>query len=526
MEAYRHWCRKQSFGGALHKDWRERRLEVQRAERIRQDSIVDSIQAKHFCKLGMQTLAEYDSWCESHDFGTARGKTQQQREREIAVLQRERAQAALETTRQRVRKPAEMIDAIAGREIEAETLTTTYLLKIHQLFMALPLDLGVRDAMRRLLLITHKYADLHGAEPAFAQYGYAAGNTYLDALCALAHRYGSWLRPLEAWKPDSHNARRRFGSLARHLLAEYPVPTFMDAAFFRGRTEFADRQQEWFVHIGIGKNIRTAQLPVRLTEKAAHHFLLAPRDFTIEGALRWGQMCALGANELLIRAVADTRLGETFEDDTFWMSVFHFFVNNPMLDNAHIGPIVDYLHQRRFVRRNILLPNNRRVPGQPVEPDFTMKGRTPAVLLRRVEEWHHQLAKEVRKQPKSWEPSGIGALHVLDQDGAVWTMQEICSSGELTAEGKAMSHCVGSYSQSCMRGQISVWSLRVQEHADSPSRRVMTIAVNNQRRVITEARGKCNKLPGARQASPRLEVAPRILRHWASQERITMPGYL
>ncbi len=526
VEAYRRWCRENGFGRAIHKDWRERRQEVQTAIKLRQEAEADAIRKTHFLKLGMRTLAEYDDWCQAHGIGMARGKTSAQREQELIVAQREKAQVALQATRRRVRKPAEMIDVIAAGQIELATLTTPYLHKIHQMFAELPGDSSGREALRSLLLATHKYSDLQGTECAIAHFGYAQGNTYLDALCALAHRSHNWLRPLDDWKPDSHSARRRFGSLARYLLAKYPVPAFMDAAFFRGQTELAHSQQDWFVHIGSGKNIRTAELPIRLTEKAAHHFLLAPRDFTVEAALRWGQLRALGASESLIRAVAATRIGDHFENDEFWLSVLHFFANNPMLDNSHIGPIVDYIHQRKFVRRDIVLPDNTLVPVEPVEPELTMKGRTPTALLRRVEEWHHQLAKEVRKQPRSWEPSGIAPFHFIDDTGGIWTIEEICSSSELTAEGKAMSHCVGSYAASCMRGQVSVWSLRVQERIDSLSRRVMTVAVNNNRRLITEARGKCNKLPGARQASPRLESAPDILRKWAAQERITMPGYL
>jgi hypothetical protein len=49
---------------------------------------------------------------------------------------------------------------------------------------------------------------------------------------------------------------RQFASLVRHLLAEYPVPAFMDSVWFK-RT----RTQNWFIHVGRGHSIRDAERP-------------------------------------------------------------------------------------------------------------------------------------------------------------------------------------------------------------------------------------------------------------------------
>ena len=74
------------------------------------------------------------------------------------------------------------------------------------------------------------------------------------------------------WRPDSHNGRKQFGSLARHLLANYDVPAFMDIAWFFGEEDEARQQQGWFVHVGTGGNIRKADVPLTLTKKMAHLF--------------------------------------------------------------------------------------------------------------------------------------------------------------------------------------------------------------------------------------------------------------
>ena len=145
-----------------------------------------------------------------------------------------------------------------------------------------------------------------------------------------------WIRPMNRWRPKSHNPDRQFSSLARHLWAIYDVPLFMDQAWLQGGAV----QQQWFKHIGAGKNIQTAEgLPLPLTKKMAHHFLEAPAQYSIEAAFRWGQVFVLGGERHLADALRDTRLVRTFSDEDFWLSVIRFFVGNPMLDLIHVNPV-------------------------------------------------------------------------------------------------------------------------------------------------------------------------------------------
>jgi len=68
----------------------------------------------------------------------------------------------------------------------------------------------------------------------------------------------------------------------------------------------------------------------------------------MEMALRWAQVVGMGGDDQLAEAVCETMLGSQFDHGTFWESVLHFFVNNPLLDVAHVGPIVDYVQRQRF----------------------------------------------------------------------------------------------------------------------------------------------------------------------------------
>jgi hypothetical protein len=529
-DAYRAWCRRHGFGDSLRKSWQEQRQERLAAQKAAAAETVGAEARRHLEALGLKTVEEYQAWSRAHGFSPALNKTRQQRQQEQRLAERLRSQAVLSAARRHTRRPQETLEAIYRGEIGPEELKNPLFVRVQERFAAEACP-RVREAFLRLLLLTENHADLLDLSPAIAMLGTEPGNNYLDALHALARHEASWLRSLEEWRPDSHNRRRQFGSLARHLLARYPVPAFMDAAWFRGDGPEARRQQEWFNHIGIGQNIRIADIPLSLTKKMAHHFLEAPVEYDIEAALRWGQIHGLGGDEPLVRAVVGTRLGEMFEHEEFWVTVLQWFVNHPMLDTACVGPIIDYVHHQKFVPQAVVAEDGTARPGEPAQPEFSMKGRSATVLLAQVEAWHDQLAREARKPSDRWEPSGIGGFRLIEGDATsgnvlCWTVDELLTSQELTAEGKALNHCVRSYARSCVKGAISVWSLQVEDTQLTSRRHVMTIAVQNKGRVINQARGKANALPGSQKGGTRLRQGQAVMRQWAAAEGLTFARHL
>ena len=530
-DQYRQWCKQNGFRAVTHKDWQDRRHEKQTMERLRATETLRRDQERHYQSLGFRDGETYYAWCAQRGFTQSQRKSADQCEQEREALKREKAQAAMQSGNRFLRKPEEAIQTIFRGEFKPDGERAPVLLLVWQAAQSLagPAKKNERECLLRLLLRVQQRGDLLRDDPVIAHLGPNENNTYIGALTALACHYTQWIRPLDAWKPDSHSAGKQFASLARHLLAKYAVPAFLDSVWFAGQDEWARRQQGWHVHIGAGKNIRTADLPLKLSEKAAHHVQFAPANFSAFGGLRWGQLRALNAAPNLIRAVVATPLGENFEQEEFWVSVLHFFVNDPMLDAAHIGPIVDYIRHRKFVPQVIAQPDGTLL-AEPPEPNFSMKGRTPEALLRRVEEWHRTLIHEQKVVAKQWGPAPLNPLFYKEppERGGVpleWSIHELRTTSELSAEGRAMSHCVGTYVASCLSGSLSVWSLRLKEGAGLP-RRVMTIAVSHSKRSIIEARGKCNKLPGDRKAPPRLDAAPRILKLWMDAQALTNSAYM
>jgi hypothetical protein len=320
----------------------------------------------------------------------------------------------------------------------------------------------------------------------------------LSGLLSLASSHSDWLRPVETWEPAGANPRPQFSSLAGHLLAPYPVPAFMTSVWLKGRTPEARRQQRWFTLIGSGQNIRRADLPLPYTKRMAHHFLQAPDHSSVEAALRWGQVRGLCGSERLAGAVVATRLGRSFESEEFWSTVVQFLVNHPELDGTQVDPIIEYLHDQRFVPQAHFEGTGDDGEWRPPQPNLSMKGRTPRALLRQVADWQKDLGLRGKKPVVRWPRSGIGEFRLAEAGGVgrgerVWTIRELLSSRELRAEGNTMHHCVAGYVGLCQGRRASIWSMALED--GDGRRRVLTIEVDPATKEVVQASRCCNAEP-------------------------------
>ncbi|MCA8955784.1 MAG: PcfJ domain-containing protein, partial [Planctomycetes bacterium] len=208
----------------------------------------------------------------------------------------------------------------------------------------------------------------------------------------------------------------------------------------------------------------------------------------------------------LVEALRGTALVRGFEHHEFWESVLRFFIRNPLLDRAHVGPVLDYLFAQRFAEERVADERGRVRAVPPPQPNLTMRGRNPDALLRQVGTWHRRLGHGFAPQQNvTWGPSGILPYRSVEKDrsGEVVrtdTVRELCSTAQLVAEGREMHHCVATYWQSCRGGRCSIWSVEVQE-GDGLRQKLLTIEVRNSSREIVQARGKRNERPGSRARS-------------------------
>ncbi|MCC7421124.1 MAG: PcfJ domain-containing protein [Planctomycetaceae bacterium] len=491
------------------------------ARKLKQSPADDPDLRAHIESLGLRSECDYVAWCREHGFSPRTSKHWKERLRERTFATRAAADARLARKKNETRRPEKIIESIFRGEIRAQDVTHPALQIVCEAAKDRRQGGWARQGLLNLLIHVSRHApELISSDFVIAAHGRVEANSFIAALIALARHRADWVRPLDEWKPRSHNVRSQFASLTRHLLARYPVPAFMDSAWFKAPSLNAERQQRWFIHLGRGENIRTADLPLAYTKRMSHHFMQAPSDLCVEAALRWGQIHALGGNAALVKAVVATDLGTSFTQDEFWTTVLQFFIANPMLDRSHIGPIVDYIQHVKFTSEDVFVAPGRIERQPPAQPNFSMKGRTAEALLRQVERWHQTLAK--KEQPKAeWIPSGIAGFEFIEgsekgENLRIWTLKELLSAKALVAEGRTMKHCVASYARSCAHGETSVWTLEVE--SIEGRRKVLTVEVNRRSRTICQARGKCNIEPGDKHRG--------ILRRWAEKAQLTLASYV
>ena len=397
---------------------------------------------------------------------------------------------------------AALIRRMHADQVEESELRT----EVARLMLAAFRSLSDRDALRDLLVSVESQTDLLGSA------------AYASGVIALASRSDAWLRGPSGWKARSHNEKKQFSSLARHLYADYDVPRFMDRVWMGGDTQ----RHDWFRHVGAGKNIRTAEgLPISLNKRMAHFFLQAPDDYSVEAALRYGQVMSLDGDPGLADAIRETPLVREFRDDAFWLSVLRFFVDNPMLDRAHVQPIVDYICSQRYEPVIVFVERGVAEERPPLQPNFTMRGRTAESLLRAVDEWHGRLGREQSGGDLQWRKSPV-ADYVQREGSAegkemqVWRIRELVSSKELIAEGRAQGHCVASYAKSCFQGKCSIWTMEIQTFDGIDKR--LTIEVGLPQGEIRQVRGLRNR------RATRDEM--RVVTNWAMQSGLSLATYL
>ncbi|MEX2120605.1 MAG: hypothetical protein WD847_13510 [Pirellulales bacterium] len=298
----------------------------------------------HFRSLGLAAAGEYRQWCQRHGFSTRLTKSWRERLRERAFLFRPVAEARLAQRKRELRAPEKVIRAIFQGQLVEDQLVAPYFKEICRACQAAKQRPNYERNLFRLLMHATRHASLLAMEQVVPRLGRQEGNTFVGGLAALARHSASWLRDVENWRPRTHSPRRKFSSLARHLFADWPVPLFMDSVWFKGASSEALRQQGWFLHLGRGENIRTADLPLPYTKKMSHYFMQAPSELSVEGALRWGQVHALGGSGRLARAIVGTWLETDLEHDDFVLSVLRFLLANPTLDKLQVRRLADYIH--------------------------------------------------------------------------------------------------------------------------------------------------------------------------------------
>ncbi len=311
-----------------------------------------------------------------------------------------------------------------------------------------------------------------------------------DSLGALRLLAGAeWVRPPGTWRPSGKSQDRLFRSLAEHILGRYRMPPFVWSAF-RGDAD-APILARVVTHVAAGGSlyqaVKSGLMPVPLTRGMCHDLLSRGGEPRFLDAVRKVQVKAAGGDARLFRAWTATRAGRSLHtraDEEFWQTVLAWLCANPMLPQAELSPLVDYIEHRRVEA-----------------PDFSMKGRSVLAMIRAMREWHGQLSKEKAAAGRVFPTSGLEPMDIdwsrRDSKGnrlvEIWHFREILDARTLADEGRVMGHCVYSYARWIENGQCSIWTATLEDNAGHWRR--LTIEVRHLQRQIVQARGRFNRLP-------------------------------
>jgi hypothetical protein len=182
----------------------------------------------HLRRLGLDNEDQYRRWCREHGLSSRLAKTGLQREKEVALKKREGVEGAFARSRTARRDPGRMLDLIFGGEVEHSELSPEYRIVAQLSFGRRHRDESIAR-FRELILLAAERTKLISTTNVIAAYPRSADNTFIGGLAAVATHWASCLRPLEEWKVESKNPQRQFGSLVRHLFANYSVPEFFDS---------------------------------------------------------------------------------------------------------------------------------------------------------------------------------------------------------------------------------------------------------------------------------------------------------
>ncbi|MEM7427212.1 MAG: PcfJ domain-containing protein [Pseudomonadota bacterium] len=466
---------------------------------------------RHILALGFGHTRDYYNWCWANGFDGLPDKSRADMQEEAAAFE-----AALTRRKKHARlhkKPKAFLEAVCRGELSSDQIERPNFKRTAQEIESSNEAEESRESLLQMLMQLTKHDDA-----VFQTVAAEADTPFVRGFVKLHDRKALWLRPLEDWKPGSKNLERRFGELTHHLFDKYgDVPRFMERVWLRNDRP-SWRFRDWYVHLGRGHNLRTAKSPIPLTKKMVHHFLRGPDDYTVEQAIRWGQLQALGAGKHATHAVAATRLGRSFENEEFWFTVLRFVAENPMLDPRQIGPIIDYLQNQRFDPTEIQVAPGEWRQEPPPQPGLSMHGRTVGTLLRQVEEWHESLRhlRGLGGQRYDSAPfEGITVEKKLQNRSVQWVIRQLRSAQDLQLEGDELNHCVASYHWSCTRGDCTIWSLSRTEDFKTYERR-QTIEVDRGGRIV-QCRGLANRDPDAGEWS--------VVEAWARKENLAVATY-
>lgn len=327
---------------------------------------------------------------------------------------------------------------------------------------------------------------------------------------------GYALRAPEDWccRIKSRLEERRFIDLLRFTFARFRVAPHLERIWideieddFIDRIRLPNRQamhrpgapdvRRWYLVAAQGGSLYKQEARAYLSKQETHHFLTAPPEIASTKRAFWYAVARAQADDIdVARKIARCKVVNYSIASTYWKEVARFFARNP-LSIHEMDNLVDFLFA-----------------AKQEDQAFTLKGRTPDALKRKMEDWHHTLRRNQAIGGGAWTGSPLPDIDYQtgkDDKRAIWRIRQIKTGNELFREGARMHHCVATYKSACMRGDVSIWSM-TSEFPIGRVNRGVTMEVTSDGRIV-QCRGFANRPPHANEAM--------TARRWAREHALT-----
>lgn len=323
-----------------------------------------------------------------------------------------------------------------------------------------------------------------------------------------------WIRwPADFWEDDYPADLRLVDKLGLHLFARHEIPPSLIGAW-RGSYEWSSLSAQcicWYLLLAQGASQHKAakKFDWDIGKKFTSCLFRVPADTPTERAPYVAECLRLGAPlEVAQRIAASECFGIV---DLFWNGSAReqraktFWQGYVLWITRHLNEIeeadIDVIWHWSY---------HRFIEAERIEEEFSMTGRSSARVLEEARDYIRQIRVGWRvTENLAWNAKGWNwNWEDPDKDDApVWTISELTSSDELREEGKALHHCVGSYSRACAENRAAIFSMRCQDW------RVATIEIRVHNREIAQARGSCNRALTPREQS--------VLKMWHSEKLLS-----
>lgn len=323
-------------------------------------------------------------------------------------------------------------------------------------------------------------------------------------------------RDLNTWKlPKSKNDDVIFKNLFCFLFSKYRIPKFIEREIFEYACMYSNvahlrLQIIYQVVKGLGIH-KVPSLSIEMNSKMNFFFMNAPSHYNIEKAMWWAKMRSMKVPMSIASQMIDNLPIDINQNWNDWHNEFVFFVNRfPSITPKNLKKIAEFMIRQELGGVNVSVSGfNESIWIPALYPDFSLKGRTVASVLRFVEKWNAyiQLVKE-KGSCGNFVISSVKSFRKIHNKSIIG-IRQIITLKALYKEGHHMSHCVATYAEDCIKGHSSIWSMR-QFLSNGKSKRMVTIEVQESDKKIVQVSGKSNR------GEKMHEIA--LIKSWAKQE--------